>query len=195
MQGTRDEKDLGTRRSEVLSFSKPCVASRDACIINLNAPFLYSLTREEIRLNDAASNPEIAIRDGLDAMDFAKVTQMLASSYWCPGIGIDEVVKGARNSALVAGAFLPSGEQIGYARAISDKTRFAYFLDVFVDEPYRKKGLGRRMVAHIMAHETLADVYQWLLITKDAHKVYEKLDFKPVSRPLDWMEVRRPRPR
>ena len=67
---------------------------------------------------------EIIIKDGLDNMNFEEVTRMLAKAYWCLGIGLEEVQKSAVNSALVVGAFLEN-EQIGYARVISDKTRFA----------------------------------------------------------------------
>jgi len=135
----------------------------------------------------------ITMKDGLENMDFVRVTEMLAGAYWSRGIKIDEVTKGARNSALVVGAFADDQEQIGYARVISDKTRFAYILDVFVDERYRRQGIGQKMVNYLLTHPELSDVYQWLLITRDAHGVYSKVGFKPVSRPLDWMEIRKDR--
>jgi GNAT superfamily N-acetyltransferase len=137
---------------------------------------------------------EIIFKAGTDSMDFEKVTQMLSGSFWSPGIKIAEVKQGAMNSALVVGAFLNDQTQIGYARVISDKTRFAYILDVYVEEKYRKSGIGQGMVTHILSHDSLKDVYQWTLITKDAHGVYGKVGFKPVSRPADWMEIRNERP-
>jgi hypothetical protein len=51
------------------------------------------------------------------------------------------------------------------------------------------------LVKYLMAHEDMKDVYQWLLRTRDAHGVYGKVGFKPVSRPSDWMEIREDRPR
>ncbi len=137
----------------------------------------------------------IIIKDGLENMDFEKITEMLSKSFWVPGIKIDEVKKGAFNSALVIGAFLNDNVQISYARVISDKTRFAYILDVYVDEPYRKQGIGQAMIKYILSHNELKDVYQWTLITKDAHGVYSKLGFKPTGRASDWMEIRNERPR
>ncbi len=136
----------------------------------------------------------LVLKDGFDAMDFRKITEMLAEVHWCMGTKIEEVTKGAENSALLVGAFLPDGTQIGYARAISDKTRFAYILDVVVDKAWRKQGIGQAMMKYLMAHESLSDVYQWLLITKDAHGVYRKLGFDVITRPLDWMEIKHPRP-
>lgn len=132
---------------------------------------------------------------GYENMDFVAVTEMLSKSFWSPGIGIAEVTQGARNSALLVGAFTEDKKQVGYARAISDKTRFAYILDVIVDESYRKKGIGQKMITAILGHSELKDVYQWLLITRDAHGVYSKVGFKPISHPLDWMEIRHDRPK
>jgi GNAT superfamily N-acetyltransferase len=137
---------------------------------------------------------QYVIKLGYANMDFTKVTAMLATSYWTPGIKIDEVKKGAKNSALLVGVF-NKREQIGYARVISDKIRFAYILDVFVDERYRKKGIGQLMINKILNHPDLKDVYQWMLITRDAHGVYGKSGFKPLTRANDWMEIRKERPK
>ena len=137
---------------------------------------------------------ELVVKDGAAEMDFERVRGMLAESYWSPGISRAEVVQGAENSALVVGAFL-DGLQIAYARVISDTTRFAYILDVYVAEEHRRKGVCRTMMRHILTHRALKDVYQWLLITKDAHAVYRALGFAPVSRQTDWMEIRSVRPK
>jgi GNAT superfamily N-acetyltransferase len=133
------------------------------------------------------------IKYGFDNMDFVRVTEMLSNAFWCKGVSIDEVKKGASNSALVTGVFY-NREQIAYSRVISDKTRFAYILDVFVVENYRKLGVGQLMINSILKHEDLKDVYQWLLITRDAHGVYSKSGFQHISRPDDWMEIRSERP-
>lgn len=151
--------------------------------------------KSEFRVQTEPIMEDIILKDGTDAMDFPKVTEMLSRAFWSPGIKIDEVKKGAANSALVVGAFFPDGTQAGYARVISDKTRFAYILDVYVLEEYRRMGIGRKMMRYILAHEELKDVYQWLLITRDAHGVYAKAGFGPLGRPSDWMEIRNERPR
>jgi GNAT superfamily N-acetyltransferase len=103
-------------------------------------------------------------------------------------------MQGAQNSALIVGAFSSENEQIGYSRVISDKTRFAYIMDVIVDDKYRKQGIGQAMINYILNHPELKDVYQWLLHTRDAHGVYHKVGFKPVAHPDAWMEIRNNRP-
>jgi len=77
---------------------------------------------------------------------------------------------------------------------ISDKTRLAYILDVIVDDRYRKQGIGQAMIRYILDHPELKDVYKWVLITKDAHEVYKKVGFNPISRPDDCMEIKHTRP-
>lgn len=137
---------------------------------------------------------EYVLKDGYNEMDFAKVATMLKDSYWCSGIKEGEVLSSARNSALLVGAFTKDNNQVGYARVISDKNRFAYILDVIVDERCRRQGIGQAMIKYILNHPDLKNVYQWLLVTKDAHGVYRKFGFNPVSRPNDWMEIRHKRP-
>jgi hypothetical protein len=50
------------------------------------------------------------------------------------------------------------------------------------------------MIGFILNHPDFKTVYQWLLITKDAHGLYKKAGFNPVARPDDWMEIRHKRP-
>jgi GNAT superfamily N-acetyltransferase len=140
------------------------------------------------------NNADYSIKCGFAAMDFDAITDLLKDAFWCVGIKKDEVVKGAQNSALFVGGFTQDNKQVGYARVISDKTRFAYVLDVIVAPDYRKQGIGQTMMNFILDHPDLKDVYQWLLITKDAHGVYKKVGFNPIARPLDWMEIRHARP-
>jgi len=130
-------------------------------------------------------------------MDFARVTAWLAASYWSPGIAREIVERGARHSALVIGAFAPDGTQVGFARVISDCTRFAYLADVIVDEAYRGQGIGRAMVRYAVEHPELATVITWALGTRDAHGVYTPLGFRVMTDPechLERWMVRRTAP-
>ena len=114
------------------------------------------------------------------------MTGWLSVVYWSPGIDKDEVVHGARNSTLVVGCY-DAREQVGFLRVVSDKTRFGYFLDVYVDEVYRRKGIALGMMRFALEHPELKDVYFWLLGTKEAHGLYEKLGFAPLPEPQLWM--------
>jgi predicted GNAT family N-acyltransferase len=86
------------------------------------------------------------------------------------------------------------GGQVGYARVISDKYRSAYILDVIIEPARRGQGLGRQLMDNILHCPELQYVYQWMLITGDAHGFYEKCGFNKLSRPDDWYEIKHPRP-
>ncbi len=118
---------------------------------------------------------------------------MLSKTYWSPGITKDEIMQGILNSALVVGAYDAEGRQLGFCRVISDKTRFAYLLDVIVAEDCRNQGIGQAMVRFAVTYPELRDVYQWLLKTSDAHGVYGKCGFAPLEDPGWWMGRMRPR--
>jgi GNAT superfamily N-acetyltransferase len=121
----------------------------------------------------------------LNRNDWPRVTAWLGSSYWSPGITLERVRKGAENSALVL-SIHKGGAQVAYARVVSDRTRFAYLCDVWVDAPHRGRGLARAMVRFALEHPDFAAV-NWLLATLDAHGVYADLGFTPLADPARWM--------
>ncbi len=122
------------------------------------------------------------------------IREMLSKVYWSPGITAREIEKGIRNSALAVGAFAEDGRQVGFLRVVSDKVRFAYVMDVVVEEACRRQGIGRKMVDFALSHPDLKDVYQWYLYTRDAQGVYGKCGFEPMKNPEMWMSVVKPRP-
>jgi GNAT superfamily N-acetyltransferase len=125
-------------------------------------------------------------------IDWVRVHGWLSSSYWTPGISLKRVQTAGLNSALLVGAYNKLG-QVGFARVISDKARFAYLCDVWVEESHRGKGLGRAMVKMALEHPELSQV-SWLLATKDAHGVYARLGFQPLKEPARWMSLGEFRP-
>ena len=131
----------------------------------------------------------------VERIDFATVTAWLAGSYWSPGIERAEVERGARHSSLVVGAYAAGGTQVGYARIASDRTRFGFFMDVFVHDAHRGRGIARAIVSFGMEHPDHRPVYLWLLATNDAHGVYEKLGFAAHPNPERMMILRKPWPR
>lgn len=135
---------------------------------------------------------EITILEGMAQMDFARVAALLADAHWCKGIAQEEVQKASAHSALVIGAFY-GGRQVGFARVVSDQTRFAYLMDVIVDPSMRDHGIGQQMVEHILSHPLLRDVYQWMLVTTYAHSLYERCGFTRTKRAGNLMEIIKPR--
>ena len=137
-----------------------------------------------------SASGDYEIDDDFGRLDFQVLERWLTATYWSPGIRIPELLKGARNSALNLGCY-GGGEQVGYLRVASDRTRFAYIMDVYVEETHRRRGLARALVETAMSHPELSDVYQWALATRDAQAVYAQVGFGPLPAPGNWMILRK----
>ncbi|MDP4116298.1 MAG: GNAT family N-acetyltransferase [Bacteroidota bacterium] len=107
-------------------------------------------------------------------------------SYWSRNIPLEKV-KTAFDNSLNFGLFHNS-RQIGYARVISDFSQIAYLADVFIVEEYRGRGLSKWLMQTIMSHPNLQGLRKWVLVTKDAHELYKKFGWQPISSPEKWME-------
>jgi GNAT superfamily N-acetyltransferase len=108
-------------------------------------------------------------------------------AYWCLNIPMDTVRRSVENS-LCFGVYL-GGQQVGFARIISDYATIAYLGDVFVVPEHRGKGLSKRLISEIMSHPDLQGLRRWILLTGDAHGLYHQFGWKPVSNPDLYMEI------
>jgi GNAT superfamily N-acetyltransferase len=118
-------------------------------------------------------------------LDVDAIHGFLKSAYWSPGIE-RALVERSIEHALCFGVY--AGErQAGFARVITDRARFAYLADVFVLPEYRGQGLSKWLVATILDHPELRDVWRWLLATRDAHGLYAQFGFAPLADPVRWM--------
>jgi GNAT superfamily N-acetyltransferase len=131
--------------------------------------------------------------DDLQRFDFERCHAWLTGAYWSPGITRAEVERGFRLSTLVVGAYC-GARQDGCLRLVSDLTRFAYVMDVFVDPEQRGRGLGRALMRFALDHPSLELVQRWVLGTNDAHEVYRPLGFSELPDPERWMTLKRQRP-
>ena len=122
-------------------------------------------------------------------LDVDVVHKFLARSYWAEGILRETVARSIENS-LCFGVY-DNANQIGFARVISDFATYAYIADVFILEPYRERGLGKELMASIMAHPDLQGLRRWSLGTRDAQGLYSQFGFEPVvnTRSRTVMEI------
>jgi len=84
------------------------------------------------------------------------------------------------------------GQQVGFARVITDRATFAYIGDVFVVESHRGKGLSKWLMQCIKSHPDLQGLRRWSLITRDAHGLYRQFGFTALKSPHNWMEIHDP---
>ena len=68
----------------------------------------------------------------------------------------------------------------------------AYLCDVYVLETYQGRGLGTWLIETVCSHPDLQIVRRFSLVTRDAHRLYEKFGFTPIADPSRHMEIRRP---
>lgn len=121
-----------------------------------------------------------------ERIDVAAAHAYLARSYWSPNIPFETVAKAIANSLCVA--IHHEGSQVGLARVVTDRATFAYLADVYVLEEHRGRGLAQAMVRRLHEHPDLQGLRRWLLMTVDAHSLYEKLGWTPLAHPERGME-------
>lgn len=128
-----------------------------------------------------------------ERLDVDRVHRFLAEeSYWASGVAKDFVARSLQG-AMVLGIY-KDGVQVGFGRLVTDFTRLAYLLDVFIDRDHRGQGLGTWLAQAIQTHPDLASVTRWLLTTADAHAVYARAGWAPIAHPEWIMEVPGPKP-
>jgi GNAT superfamily N-acetyltransferase len=128
-------------------------------------------------------------------LDFDYVFAFLKhESYWGRDLTEEKLKRSfARSDNFGLYDIEQGSRQIGFARAITDRTLFAYLRDVFIEDGYRGLGLGAFLCRSVMESESLKEVGHWLLATKDAHTFYEKLGFHALKAPDYYMERKRGR--
>jgi GNAT superfamily N-acetyltransferase len=131
------------------------------------------------------------ISDEKARLDPGVIHHFLTETYWSSGITPD-IVKRATEGSWCFGLYAPNGAQAGFARLITDYATFAYLADVFVIEEYRGRGLGAWMMETIFSHPATRGLRRIVLATRDAHQLYKKVGFAPLSKPEIFMEIARP---
>ena len=127
-----------------------------------------------------------AARLDLDALHGA-----LRRMYWCEGIPRELLAKAIENS-INFGVYTATNELVAFARIITDRATFAYLGDVYVLENHRGRGLSKRLMEAVTAHPELQGLRRFLLVTRDAHGLYEQFGFTRPANPDGIMEIARP---
>jgi len=121
-------------------------------------------------------------------LDLDVVHGFLQRSYWAAERPL-ETVKRSVERSLSFGLYQgKERRQVGFARVVTDFATFAWLCDVFVEEAHRGQGLGVWLMETVVAHPELQCLRLWMLGTRDAHGLYEKIGFTPLSVPERWMQ-------
>jgi GNAT superfamily N-acetyltransferase len=119
-------------------------------------------------------------------LDLSVIYGFLTASYWAEGIPFETVKKSIEHS-LNFGVY-KAGEQVGFARVITDYATYAYIGDVFIIENYRGHGLSKWLMQAIASHPELQGLRRWSLLTRDAHGLYRQSGFTQPQNPERYME-------
>ncbi|ARN71183.1 GNAT family N-acetyltransferase [Nonlabens tegetincola] len=138
-----------------------------------------------------AQKDNFTISTDKSKLDLISIHEFLSKETdWAHGIPIDTVKKSIENS-LCFGVY-DQGQQIGFARVISDFSTIAYLGDVYVLNEYRGKGLSKWLMEEIMNHPNLQGLRRWILLTNTAEWLYKKFGFTEIPNPEFYMEKHDP---
>ena len=121
---------------------------------------------------------EFLLSDEKERIQLEQVCAMLANTYWANKRSRETIERSIRNS-LCIGVY-SNGEQIGFARCVTDEATMFWLADVIVDERFRGRGIGKAIADFAVHHERLRGL-TGLLATRDAQGLYEKFGFAPVD--------------
>lgn len=130
---------------------------------------------------------EVLISTDRSKLDITMIHGFLSHSYWAKGIPLAAVQKSIDHS-LCFGVY-QNQQQIGFARVITDYVALAYLADVFVLEAHQGQGIGKKLVAHILAYPDLQHLRKWILGTRNAQEFYRQYGFDALKAPQNYMEI------
>jgi len=121
-------------------------------------------------------------------LDLGVVHAFLGRSYWAAERSLETVKRSVEHSLSFGLYHGQDRRQVGFARVVTDFATFAWLCDVFIDEAHRGQGLGVWLMETVVEHPDLRCMRLWVLGTRDAHGLYEKIGFTPLSVPEKWMQ-------
>ncbi|KAA1013617.1 GNAT family N-acetyltransferase [Paraburkholderia panacisoli] len=134
---------------------------------------------------------ELTVSNDKTLLDIEMVYAFLSQETgWAKGMPRDTFERAVAGS-LCFGGYI-DGTQIAFARLITDEATFAYLCDVFVLPAYRGKGYATTLMKQIFASPSLTGLRRIVLVTTDAHHVYEPHGFTQVANPERYMELHNP---
>ena len=120
------------------------------------------------------------IVEGKENIKVEDVVRLLKMTYWADLRPVEKIDKSMENSKCV-GLYVDGVERlVGFARVISDYATTYYLCDVIIDEDYQHKGLGKALVSYVVSMPDYKGL-RGLLVTKDAHKLYEKYGYEIIN--------------
>nr|WP_315486543.1 GNAT family N-acetyltransferase [uncultured Undibacterium sp.] len=124
-------------------------------------------------------------------LDITLIHQFLSEkSTWAINIPRALVETSIQHSLCFGG--YENGQQIAFARVVSDHATFAYLMDVFILPEHQGRGLSRQLIQNIMDHPQLQGLRRFMLASSNARGLYQKWGFQALGKPEIMMEINHP---
>lgn len=117
---------------------------------------------------------EFLITTDKERLDPHVVHKFLITTYWAKDISLENARLRIENS--FAFGLYKGSRQVGFARVITDRIAYAYLADVFIEQTYRGRGLGKWLIEVVLSHTLLKNL-SWQLATEDARELYREYGF------------------
>ena len=105
---------------------------------------------------------------------------LLRETYWAKDRTMEQMELAIANSVCF-GAYLEEGNrQIGMVRVMTDFVCAYYLCDVIVDPCFRGRGISKAMLRAVVEDPRVGHL-RGLLVTSDAHGLYEQFGFTPAN--------------
>ncbi|MBY0573610.1 MAG: GNAT family N-acetyltransferase [Undibacterium sp.] len=111
-------------------------------------------------------------------------------STWALGIPLATVQRSIENSLCFGG--YENGQQIAFARVVSDYATFAYLMDVFVLPEHQGKGHSHQLMHAVKTHPDLQGLRRFMLASSNARGLYQRYGFEALGKPEIMMEINVP---
>ncbi|MGI9822795.1 GNAT family N-acetyltransferase [Agromyces sp. Marseille-Q5079] len=138
--------------------------------------------------DDGGMQPGYRLSTDPADLDRERVHRWLSTdAYWAlgrPRERQDAAIDASRNYGVFDEA---SGDQVAYARVVTDGVTFAWLCDVYVDPSVRGNGVGVGLIEGVVADLEPLGLRRAMLATADAHGLYAKFGFEPLAEPARWM--------
>lgn len=128
-----------------------------------------------------AAPPGAQLVCALGDPDVAAGVALLDGSYWNEGVSGEQIAGALRASTAWVGARDDAGALIAMARAISDRTKWAWIYDVVVAPSWRGRGLGQAVIRLVLDHPAVRHARRVRLATRDAQTLYARFGFRDLT--------------
>jgi Acetyltransferase (GNAT) domain len=158
--------------------------------------YLWGLTGDDFETGNRSDiwwQSSFFITTDKKQLQLSRIHRFLSQeAYWCLGIPSSVVAKSIENSICFGLYYQDENAvlQIGYARLVTDRSTFAWLCDVYIERPYRGRGLSKWLIECIMSSRYVQGLRRICLATKDAHSLYQNYGFKVTDTPANWMEIK-----